>query len=67
MDLQAGLREIDTYCRLKEAGQGPILVLYATCPFYYLLAKGGFMSYNMLERFIMAGSGLNMFGGWANG
>ncbi|RKY06842.1 MAG: hypothetical protein DRP66_07990 [Planctomycetota bacterium] len=39
-DLQAGLCEIDTYCRLRDAGQWPALVLYTACLSYYLLAKG---------------------------
>ena len=67
MDFQAGLREIDTYCRSKETRQGLGLVLYTTCLSYYLLAKGWLMGYNMVERFTMAGSGLNMLGGRANG
>ena len=67
MDFHAGLREIDGYCRSKETWQRLVLVLYATCPSYYLLAKGWLMNYNMVERFTMAWSGLNMFGGWANG
>ncbi len=67
MDFQAGLREIDTYCRSKETMAGLTLVLYATCLSYYLLDKGWLMGYNKIERFTMAGSGLNMFGGWANG
>ena len=67
MDLQADLREMGTYCRSKEIWQGLVLVLYTTCPSYYLLAKGWLMGYNKVERFTMAGSELNMFGGCANG
>lgn len=67
IDFHAGLCEIGTYCRLREPGQGLALVLYTACLFYYLLAKGRLMGYNIVERFIMAVSGLNMFGGWANG
>jgi len=67
MDLQAGLREIGTYWRSAETWKGLAVVLCAMCPSYYLLAKGWLMGYNKVERFTMAGSGLNMFGGWANG
>ena len=67
MDFHVSLREIDTYCRSKETMQELALVLYTMCPSYYLLDKDWLMSYNIVERFIMAGSGLNMFGGWANG
>ncbi len=67
MDLQAGLCEIGTYYRSGETRQRLASVLYTTCLSYYLLAKGGLMGYNMVERFTMTGSGLNMFGGWANG
>ena len=67
MDLQAVLHEIGTYFRSKETWQGLAAVLYTTCPSYYLLAKGWFMGYNKVERFTMARSGLNMFGGRANG